>query len=340
MKINFLKRTIAAALCAVTALAAAGCGSAAESGTALANVGGDKLTVVCTGFSEYDWTKNLLGSRADSAEVTYLLENGVDMHSYQPTAADMAKISSCDLFIYVGGESQEWADDALTNASCSAIKLLDVLAKNGTAKQEELKEGMQAEAEDEEHEEHEDHEDGAPEYDEHVWLTPGNAEVFAGAICDGLKAADPEGASVYDAALADYTAKLDELKAEYADTLAACPNKTVIVADRFPFRYLADEYGLDYYAAFAGCSAETEASFETVAFLSGKLDETGAKTVFTLENSDGRLAGAVIENSAAKSAATAQLDSLQSVNRKQIDDGASYISIMRKNLDTLKQALS
>ena len=112
------------------------------------------------------------------------------------------------------------------------------------------------------------------------------------------------------------------------------------MADRFPFRYLADEYGLDYYAAFAGCSAETEASFETVAFLSGKLDETGAKTVFTLENSDGRLAGAVIENSAAKSAATAQLDSLQSVNRKQIDDGASYISIMRKNLDTLKQALS
>lgn len=333
-----LKTIISAALCAVTAAALAGCGSVRGSaaGAGEMNGGEKKLSVVCTGFSEYDWTKNILGSRSDNVELTYLLDNGVDMHSYQPTAADIAKISGCDLFVYVGGESQEWADDALKNASGKSVKLLDVLEKQGSAKEEEVKEGMQSEEEEHDHEE----EEGAPEYDEHVWLTPGNAELFTQAICDELKAIDPDGAEVYDAAAADYISQLEALKADYSAALSACPNKTVIVADRFPFRYLADEYGLDYFAAFSGCSAETEASFETVAFLSGKLDETGAKTVFTLENSDGKLAQAVIANSAAKSAQTAQLDSLQSVNVSQIADGATYISIMRNNLDTLKTALA
>ena len=337
MKKITIKGMIAAALCGVTALTAAGCGSIKGS-AAIKNDDG-KLSVVCTGFSEYDWTKNVLGSRADSVEVTYLLNNGVDMHSYQPTAADMAKISSCDLFIYVGGESQEWADDALKNASGKSVKLLDVLEKEGTAKEEEHKEGMQDEEEHDHEHEHEE-EDGAPEYDEHVWLTPKNAELFTNAICDGLKSIDPENASVYESAAADYVGQLDGLKAEYSEALGACMNKTIIVADRFPFRYLADEYGLDYFAAFSGCSAETEASFETVAFLSGKLDETGAGTVFTLENSDGKLARAVIENSSAKNAATAKLDSLQSVNGEQIAAGASYISIMRQNLSALQAALS
>jgi zinc transport system substrate-binding protein len=331
MKKTLIKRILAAALCGLTAAAAAGCGSVKGSAIAFNENGEKKLSVVCTGFSEYDWTKNILGEKAADTELTYLLDNGVDMHSYQPTAADIAKISTCDVFIYVGGESQEWADDALANSACRPVKLLDVLEKNGSAKEEEIKEGMQAEEECEE--------EGAPEYDEHVWLTPGNAEIFVRAICDELAAADPAGKDVYTKAADDYIVQLDGLKADFTAELSACPNKTLIVADRFPFRYLADEYGLDYYAAFAGCSAETEASFETVAFLSQKLDETGAKTVFTLENSNGKIAAAVIANSKEKSAGTAALDSLQSVNSTQINNGASYISIMRKNLEALKTAL-
>ncbi|MCR5121622.1 MAG: metal ABC transporter substrate-binding protein [Ruminococcus sp.] len=327
-----IKSILAAALCGLTAAAAAGCGSVNGSAATINENGDKKLSIVCTGFSEYDWTKNILGEKAADAELTYLLEGGADMHSYQPTAADIAKIATCDVFIYVGGESQEWADDALANSSCRSVKLLDVLAKNGAVKEEEIKEGMQAE--EEEHEE-----EGAPEYDEHVWLTPGNAEIFVRAICDELAAADPSGKDVYTRAADDYIVQLDELKADFASELSACPNRTLIVGDRFPFRYLADEYGLDYYAAFAGCSAETEASFETVAFLSKKLDETGVKTVFTLENSDGKIANAVIANSSEKSADTAALDSLQSVNSEQIKEGASYISIMRKNLEALTAAL-
>lgn len=331
MKKTLIKRILAAALCGLTAAAAAGCGSVKGSAIAFNENSEKKLSVVCTGFSEYDWTKNILGEKAADTELTYLLDNGVDMHSYQPTAADIAKISTCDVFIYVGGESQEWADDALANSTCRPVKLLDVLEKNGSAKEEEIKEGMQAEEECED--------EGAPEYDEHVWLTPGNAEIFVRAICDELAAADPAGKDVYTKAADDYIVQLDGLKADFTAELSACPNKTLIVADRFPFRYLADEYGLDYYAAFAGCSAETEASFETVAFLSQKLDETGAKTVFTLENSNGKIAAAVIANSKEKSAETAALDSLQSVNSTQINNGASYISIMRKNLEALKTAL-
>lgn len=331
MKKTLIKRILAAAFCGLTAAAAAGCGSVKGSAIAFNENGEKKLSVVCTGFSEYDWTKNILGEKAADTELTYLLDNGVDMHSYQPTAADIAKISTCDVFVYVGGESQEWADDALANSTCRPVKLLDVLEKNGSAKEEEIKEGMQAEEECED--------EGAPEYDEHVWLTPGNAEIFVRAICDELAAADPAGKDVYTKAADDYIVQLDGLKADFTAELSACPNKTLIVADRFPFRYLADEYGLDYYAAFAGCSAETEASFETVAFLSQKLDETGAKTVFTLENSNGKIAAAVIANSKEKSAGTAALDSLQSVNSTQINNGASYISIMRKNLEALKTAL-
>ena len=294
-----------------------------------------KLKVVCTSFSGYDWTKEIMGSRADNAEVTYLLDNGADLHSYQPSAADMVRISGCDVFIYVGGESEGWAEDALKEASNKDMKVINLMeVLKDSVKEEEVKEGMQAEEEEEEGEGEEE-----PEYDEHVWLSVKNAEILCGEIADTLAEADPDGAEEYKANCEAYTAKLDELDGKFAEVAENAKNKTVIFGDRFPFRYLCDDYGIDYYAAFVGCSAETEASFETVAFLAKKTDEVGAKTLFTIENSDGKIAQAIISNTENKDQKVAVLNSLQSVDAEHIGSGTSYLSLMEENCETLKTAL-
>lgn len=308
------------AAAAAVALSMAGC-TAAETDSS------KELSIVCAGFPEYDWTKNILGSHTAETELTYLLENGEDIHSYQPSAEDMVKIADCDLFIYTGGESQEWAADAIKSAvdpDMRSLSLIDILGS--AAKEEEFKEGMTAEAEETE---------TTP--DEHVWLSVGNAKLFCQEITDVLCEIDSENAADFREGYEAYTAQLDALDSDYKTVTNELPQKTLIVCDRFPFRYLADEYGLDYYAAFSGCSAETEASFETVAFLAEKADELGVNTVFTLENSDQKLARAVIENSKNTDRSVAELNSLQSVTRAQIDSGTTYISLMRQNLDCLKQ---
>jgi zinc transport system substrate-binding protein len=293
-----------------------------------------KLHIVCTIFPEYDWVKQILGEQADHAEVTYLLNNGTDLHSYQPTADDMIRISTCDLFIYVGGESDKWAVDALkesVNKDMRTISLMD--AVGSSAKEEELKEGMQGEEEEDEAEE-----DGEIEYDEHVWLSLKNAGTICKVIADDLSAIDPDHADSYQTNLDSYTAKLDQMDNDFQTLADTASVKTLVFADRFPFRYFVDDYGLDYYAAFIGCSAETEASFETVAFLSDKLNELGCDTVFTLENSDHSIAETIIRT-AGRDAAIAELNSLQSVSAQDIADGASYLSLMQKNYDVLAKAI-
>ena len=293
----------------------------------------DKLNIVTTVFPAYDWTKNLLGSRADRAELTMLLDSGVDLHSYQPTADDMIRISTCDVFVYVGGESDRWVADALkekVNPDMTVLSLLELLGED--AKEEELVEGMQGEDEDEE-------EDG-PAYDEHVWLSLKNAQVLCQKITQALCEKDPEGKADYEAALADYEARLAALDAAYADMTAKAARSTVLFGDRFPFRYLTDDYGLTYYGAFAGCSAETEASFETVAFLAGKVDELALPYVLTLEGTDHRLAQTIIDTSTAKSAQILTLDSMQSVTADKVKAGADYIGLMEQNLDVFTQALN
>lgn len=315
----------AMALCGAVCLGLGACGA---SGSAATDSG--KLSIVCTGFSGYDWTRQLLGDRADEVNLTYLLENGVDLHSYQPSVADIALISDCDVFVYVGGESETWVEDALKNSrnkDMQVIKLLDV----ADAKEEEVKEGMQAEEEEEEGEE--------PEYDEHVWLSIKNAEKFTAAIADALCEADSENADSYRADLEAYNARLSALDESFGELINGASQKTLVFGDRFPFRYFCDDYGLDYYAAFVGCSAETEASFETIAFLAQKVDEIGADTVFVIENSDGRIAQSIISNTQSKSQKTAVLNSLQSVSKQQIKDGATYISLMEENYSVLEDAL-
>ncbi len=312
------------------------------------NSSSEKFSVVCTIFPEYDWVKEILGSHADNAELTYLLDNGVDLHSYQPTADDIMKISTCDLFVYVGGESDEWVEDALaeaTNKDMKVINLMDVLGDS--AKVEELKEGMQGEEhehdhDEDEHEDEHDHEhvdeEEEEEYDEHVWLSLKNAKVLCTEIEKNIEAIDPANASDYKENLDSYTAKLDELDNNIKKAVDSSSVKTLVFGDRFPFRYFTDDYGLDYYAAFIGCSAETEASFETIAFLSGKVKDLDCKTIFTLENSDKSIADTIISTSG-KDVEIAELNSLQSVSQDEISEGASYLSLMQKNCDVLSEAL-
>lgn len=291
----------------------------------------NKLNIVTTIFPAYDWVREILGDETDRAEITMLLDSGVDLHSYQPTVDDIVKISDCDLFLYVGGESDGWVDDALKNApnkERKVIRLLDVLGDS--AKAEETVEGMQ--------EEEHDHEEEA-EYDEHIWLSLKNAQVLVAAISEALQESDPARKDTYAANAAAYVEKLSALDGEYRAAVDSGKYKTLLFGDRFPFRYLADDYGLDYYAAFPGCSAETEASFETVSFLAGKMDALGLPCVLTIEGTQHKIAETIVQNTAQKNQQILTMDSMQAVTANDAASGVSYLSIMEKTLSVLKKAL-
>ena len=292
--------------------------------------GKDGIKIVTTIFPEYDWVRNITGS---DENITLLLDNGVDLHSYQPTAEDMLEISNCDLFIYVGGESDEWVDDALKSASNKNMKVVNLMEVLGDkAYEDELKEGMQGEEEEEEGEEE-------AEYDEHVWLSLKNAKVFVRKIADELKDLDPASADTFEKNASEYISKLNDLDSRYEEVTGKASVKTLLFGDRFPFRYMTEDYGLDYYAAFIGCSAETEASFETIAFLSAKADELGLKYIFTIDNSDQKIAKTIIDNTQTKDAQILVLNSMQSTDKAAIDNGADYLTIMEENLNVLSTAL-
>ena len=305
----------------------------------------DKLSIVTTIFPEYDWVREILGEKADNAEITMLLDNGVDLHSYQPTADDIVKISDCDLFIYVGGESDEWVEDALRNAANRNMKVINLLEVLGdSVKTEEIVEGMQDEeyqhedAEEHEHEDAEEHEH-EEEADEHVWLSLKNAKMLVRVISKALQELDPDSKDIYAANADAYVKKLSALDAEYQTAVDAASNKTILFGDRFPFRYLVDDYGLRYYAAFVGCSAETEAGFETISFLAKRVDEWKLPCVLTIEGAQHKIAETIVRNTTAKNQRVLTMDSMQSTTSKDVKNGTTYLSVMEKNLSVLKEAL-
>ncbi len=305
----------------------------------------DKLSIVTTIFPEYDWVREILGEKADNAEITMLLDNGVDLHSYQPTADDIVKISDCDLFIYVGGESDEWVEDALRNATNRNMKVINLLEVLGdSVKTEEIVEGMQEEeyehedAEEHEHEDAEEHEH-EEEADEHVWLSLKNAKMLVRVISKALQELDPDSKDIYAANADAYVKKLSALDAEYQTAVDAASNKTILFGDRFPFRYLVDDYGLRYYAAFVGCSAETEAGFETISFLAKRVDEWKLPCVLTIEGAQHKIAETIVRNTTAKNQRVLTMDSMQSTTSKDVKNGTTYLSVMEKNLSVLKEAL-
>jgi len=297
----------------------------------------DKLSIVTTIFPEYDWVREILGEKADNAEITMLLDNGVDLHSYQPTADDIVKISDCDLFIYVGGESDEWVEDALRNAANGNMKVINLLEVLGdSVKTEEIVEGMQEE--EHEHEDAEEHEH-EEEADEHVWLSLKNAKMLVRVISKALQELDPDSKDIYAANADAYVKKLSALDAEYQTAVDAASNKTILFGDRFPFRYLVDDYGLRYYAAFVGCSTETEAGFETISFLAKRVDEWKLPCVLTIEGAQHKIAETVVRNTTAKNQRVLTMDSMQSTTSKDVKNGTTYLSVMEKNLSVLKEAL-
>ena len=317
----------------------------------------DKIQIVTTIFPEYDWVMNILGDNNKNAEVTLLLDNGTDLHSFQPTASDILKISNCDMFIYVGGESDEWVEDVLKEATSKDMIAINLLEELGDkVVEEEIVEGMQDEDGDDHDEEH-DHEDDhdedhdsehkahdhhheeETEYDEHVWLSLRNAEILVSVISEALQKIDAANAATYKANADSYISKLDGLDKQYQEAVNGASVKTLLFGDRFPFRYLVDDYGLDYYAAFVGCSAESEASFETITFLAKKTDELSLHAVLTIEGKDHKIAETIISNTASKDQQILSLDSMQSVTASDVANGASYISIMEENLSVLKEAL-
>ena len=292
----------------------------------------DKLKIVTTIFPEYDWVKQIAGD-SNNLDITFLMKNGGDLHSYSPSAEDILKISTCDMLVYVGGESDKWIEEILENAVNSNIKTINLMNVLGEkAKEEELVEGM----EDDDH----DDDDAELEYDEHVWLSLDNAELFVKSITENLCAIDSENAGTYKANCERYLSQLDALDDEYEKVIENSKYKTLIFADRFPFRYLTDDYDLNYYAAFKGCSAETEASFETITFLANKADELNLPRILTIDGSDGKIAKTVAATSKNKDRMIYSLDSLQSVTDNEVQSGKTYIKAMESNLEILKKALN
>lgn len=319
-----------------------------------------KVSIVATIYPQYDWLKNVLGDRLDAVNLKLLIKNGTDLHSYKPSAQDIAAIASADMVVYVGGESDEWIEKALKATPKEGrvqVNLMEALGDR--VKEEEVVEGMQAEEEHhhehgeetEEHEhehhehaeehEHEHHEHAeAPENDEHIWLSLKNAELLVMNLADALSKVDTAHATEYHMNAGLYIAKISALDAQYRAATDSASLKTILFGDRFPFRYLVDDYGIKYFAAFVGCSAESEASFETVAFLAGKMDSLALPAIFTIDGSNGKIARAILDASKkSKETPVLTLNSMQSVTDAQMQSGVDYLSIMQSNLEVLKKAI-
>ncbi|MDR2432041.1 MAG: metal ABC transporter substrate-binding protein [Candidatus Margulisbacteria bacterium] len=283
----------------------------------------DKLNIVTVIFPAYDFARNIAG---DQAAVSMLLKPGAESHSYEPTPQDILKIKNCDVFIYTGGESDEWVNRILASLDTGRIKIIRML-DCVPAFTEELVEGMQAE---------ETAESKEPEYDEHVWTAPQNAARIVQKITDALCAVDAPNAAVYRQNNAAYLAKLDALDNDVRQVIQKAKNKTLVFGDRFPFRYFTESYGLKYFAAFPGCAAETEANAATVKFLIDKVRAEKIPVVLHIEFSDRKMARTISE---ATGAQVRQLNAVHNISRADFQKGLGYLELMRQNIEVLKEAL-
>ena len=310
MKRIFALLTAVALLCPIFIA----CGQAPDDG---------RLSIVTTTFPPYDFARAVVG---DAASVTMLIDPGVETHSYDPSPRDIEKIRRADIFIYGGGESDAWLDGVLDSIDTDTVTviamtdLVPLVCADG-------------------HTDHENHDTNAHahEYDEHVWTSPANAAEIVRAICDAARLADAENKSLYAANAAAYIAELDMLAYDFAEVIENGARNTVIFADRYPFLYFSEAFGLKYHAAFAGCAHETEAGAQTIARMIDLVKAENVPAVFYIEFSNRRLADAVAEATGCK---TLLFHSCHNVTRTELDSGATYVSLMRQNLENLREALS
>ncbi|NLI54821.1 MAG: zinc ABC transporter substrate-binding protein [Clostridiales bacterium] len=289
------------------------------------------ISIVSTIFPSYDFARQI--TAGTNAQVTMLLQPGEEVHSYDPTSQDIIRIQNADLFLYVGGENDAWIDSVLSglDKSVHTFRMMDYV----TLYEEELVEGMQPEEEDpaeqaagaaEEH-----------EWDEHVWTAPVNAVAIVKAMTAELIAVDPANAAAYQANSDAYVTQLEALDQSFRDVVDTAARKTVVFADRFPARYFVEEFGLDYYAAFPGCSAETEASAATIASLIDHVNAENIPAVFYIEMSNRQMADTVSEATGAKELL---FHTCHNVTKAEFESGATYLSLMQNNVEALKEALN
>jgi zinc transport system substrate-binding protein len=319
-----MKRIIALVLAVLLIFTMAACG---KKDTPNAEVS-DKISVIATIFAPYDFVREIVGDKAD---VAMLLPPAAESHSFEPTPQDIIAIQNCDVFIYVGGESDEWVNEVLESMDTSKMKIVTLMDCVEVV-EEEIVEGM----EDEEEAEGETGEE-EPEYDEHVWTSPRNAKLIVGKLSAAFEEIDTANANTYKQNTTAYLAKLDELDAKFQAVVASAVRKTIVFGDRFPFRYFADAYGLDYFAAFPGCSTETEPSAATVAFLIDKVNDEKIPVVFHIELSNEKMANTIAEATGAK---VLMLHAVHNVSKADFEKGESYLSLMTANVETLKEALN
>lgn len=310
-----------------------------------------KLQIVATLFPYYDFARAIVGDRAD---VTLLLSPGREAHSFEPTPLDAVTISESDVFLYNGGEGEYWVDSML-GAAGENIAVVARMMDYVDALDEEYVEGMQgADGHDHDHEhgshdDHDDHDDhdhdheedehdsDEVEYDEHIWTSPKNAVVLCRAVCDAICRADAENAAFYRANCENYCAQLEDLDARFAALCESAPRRLLIFADRFPMLYFCREFGLDYRAAFHGCSGDTEPSLATIKFLIDKVEDENIPVVYTIDFGTKKVAAVVSE---CTGAAIETLYSMQTVSRSDFDAGETYLTLMERNFEALRKGLN
>ncbi|MDO5564271.1 MAG: metal ABC transporter substrate-binding protein [Eubacteriales bacterium] len=292
----------------------------------------EKISIVCTIFPLYDFVKEIIKQNEDKFDLTLLIDNGIDFHNYTPTVDDDIKIRNANIFFYIGGESDSWASKIIesnTNNDLNSINMMNEL--KDIIKVEEEIEGMEKEEEDLDSEE--------IEHDEHIWLSLLNAQKMISIITNEIIKLDKENENIYLSNLTEYNKKLRELDKEYKNTITQIKNNTILFADRFPFRYLFDDYNLKYFAAFKGCSAETECSFDTIMFLSNKVKELSLDNIYVIDGSSKRIANTIITNSSNKNINIQEMNSMQGITLQDINSGKNYLNIMKENLNALSYSI-
>lgn len=315
----------AAILFCVAALT--GCGANVEESN-----DSDKLNVVTTIFPAYDFAREVTG---EEAEVTMLLQPGTEAHTYEPTPKDIKAIQNCDVFIYTGGENDVWVEDILSTMDTSDMVQIRMVDCVETLEEAEL-EGTEEHEHEEEHS-HEEGEDHAHEIEEHVWTSPVNSMAIVDTIADKLAEKDSENAEIYRKNAKAYLTELENLNQKFKDVVAEAEQKTIVFGDRFPILYFAEEYELSYYAAFPGCASDTEPSASTIAFLTDKVKNENIPVVFKIELSNGKVAETIAESTGAK---VLTFETCHNLTREDFENGETYLTLMERNVETLKEALN